>query len=171
MYKLFVKEKIEVFMENYPYHSSINQKLIEESKEFSFIKDLICDDDVPNNVRALQTHNDIESPSLSLIIKWILSLMQGTYNCSYFIKHRWISKYNKGDYTLSHRHQPAAFGFNYFIKVPKGSSPLVLTFSGKTVKAEEGKVVIFPGNVFHHVPKNNCDGRMTLAGNIYPVIR
>ena len=35
------------------------------------------------------------------------------------------------------------------------------------MKAEEGKVVIFPGNVFHHVPKNNCDGRIVLAGNIY----
>ena len=32
---------------------------------------------------------------------------------------------------------------------------------------EEGTVVIFPGNLKHHVPTNNCDGRIVFAGNIY----
>ena len=45
--------------------------------------------------------------------------------------------------------------------------PLVLTTSGKKIKAQEGKVIIFPSNVRHHVPKNRCDGRITLAGNIF----
>ena len=45
-------------------------------------------------------------------------------------------------------------GFVYFIQCPRGSSPLVFSTSGKRVKAEEGKVVIFPGNIYHHVPKN-----------------
>ena len=93
--------------------------------------------------------------------------MQGKYNASYTINDRWMTKYNKGDYTLSHSHQPFAFAFNYFIKSPKGSSPLVLTTSGKRVKSDEGKVVIFPAGVWHHVPQNKCEGRMTLAGNIY----
>ena len=162
-----VKEKVEIFIENYPYHVSLNKKLIEESKEFSFVKNFICDDGAPTNIKALQTHNDIESPTLSLITQWIVSLMLGKYNASYTINDMWITKYNKGDYTLSHCHQPNAFAFNYFIKSPKGSSPLVLTTSGKRVKSDEGKVVIFPAGVWHHVPQNKCEGRMTLAGNIY----
>ena len=59
-----------------------------------------------------------------------------------------------------------SFSFVYFIKCPKGSAPLVFTTSGKRIKAEEGKVLIFPGNMKHHVPKNKGEGRMVLAGNI-----
>ena len=59
------------------------------------------------------------------------------------------------------------FSFVYFIKCPKGSSPLVFTKSGKKIKAEEGKIVIFPGWLRHHVPKNKCEGRITMAGNIF----
>ena len=43
---------------------------------------------------------------------------------------------------------------------------MVFTTSGKRVKAEEGKVIIFPGNVLHHVPKTRSDGRVIMAGNI-----
>ena len=161
------RENVEIWTEYHPYYQSLNKKLIEESKEFSFVKNFICDDGAPTNIKALQTHNDIESPTLSLITQWIVSLMLGKYNASYTINDRWMTKYNKGDYTLSHSHQPFAFAFNYFIKSPKGSSPLVLTTSGKRVKSDEGKVVIFPAGVWHHVPQNKCEGRMTLAGNIY----
>ena len=66
---------------------------------------------------------------------------------------------------MSHAH-PSPFSFVYFVRCPKGSSPLIFTTSGKKIKAEEGKVVIFPGNLLHHVPENKCDGRITLAGNI-----
>ena len=34
--------------------------------------------------------------------------------------------------------------------------------------AERGKLIIFPGNLFHHVPKNECDGRIVFSGNIIP---
>jgi len=162
-----VKENVEIFIEDYPYHVSLNKKLIEESKKFLFKRNLICDGGALTNIKAEQTSNNIESASLSILIQWIMSIMIGKYNSSYLLKYRWITRYDKGDYAVSHRHQPAAFAFNYFIKTPKGSSPLVLTTSGKRIKAEEGKIVIFPGNVNHHVPKNNCNGRMTLAGNIY----
>ena len=50
--------------------------------------------------------------------------------------------------------------FVYFVKCPKGSSPLVFTTSGKKVKAEEGKIALFPANILHHVPKNRCEGRV-----------
>ena len=63
-------------------------------------------------------------------------------------------------------HKPSIHSFVYFVRCPKGSSPLVFTTSKKRVKAEEGKIVVFPGHVLHHVPKNNCEGRVVLAGNI-----
>ena len=48
----------------------------------------------------------------------------------------------------------------------KDSSSLFFPTSGKKIKAEEGKVVIFPGNVRHSVPPNKCDNRIVVAGNI-----
>ena len=60
----------------------------------------------------------------------------------------------------------APIGFVYFVNAPKGASPLVFTTSGKKIKAEAGKVVIFPGTMYHHVPKNKCKNRVILAGNM-----
>ena len=71
---------------------------------------------------------------------------------------------------MSHAHHPSAYSFVYFLRCPKGSSPLIFTTSGKRIKAEEGKVVIFPGNLKHHVPKNKCYDRIVLAGNIFASI-
>ena len=36
-------------------------------------------------------------------------------------------------------------------------------------KAEEGKIVIFSSTLKHYVPKNRCDNRLVLAGNMRPV--
>ena len=66
----------------------------------------------------------------------------------------------------NHNHTSALMGFVYFINTPKGSSPLVFKTSGKKIKAEEGKIVLFPGVMNHYVPKNKCKNRMILAGNI-----
>ena len=104
-----------------------------------------------------------------MIYQWILNLLRnpiygGTYK--FEVDNSWVAAYREGEFAVSHGHYPAAYSFVYFIKCPKGSSPLIFTTSGKRIKAEEGKVVIFPGNLFHHVPKNKCDGRIVLAGNI-----
>ena len=80
----------------------------------------------------------------------------------------WFARYNKNDSCTSHDHLPfALFSFVYFVNTPKGSSPLVFTTSGKKIKAEEGKVVIFPACVYHDVPPNECDGRIVMAGNVH----
>ena len=164
-----VYEHIEIYIHQHPFYKSINEKLIEECKNFTFTRNIKNFDGSSTNVKALQTFNDIESPTLSLINNWILSIFQGKYGFNFSIPVKWISHYNKGDYTIRHEHVPAAFAFNYFIKTPPGSSPLIFSTSGKKIKAEEGKLVIFPGNVEHHVPKNRCDGRITMAGNIHPI--
>ena len=79
----------------------------------------------------------------------------------------WFVRYGRGDETPDHDHLPALYSWVYFIKCPKGSPPLVFTRSRKKVKSEEGKVVIFPSWLWHHVPPNKCDGRIVLVGNVY----
>ncbi len=88
-------------------------------------------------------------------------------NYSLKLHHLWGQLYNKGYYQDSHCHLPFHWSFVYFVNTPRGSSPLVFTQNGKKIKAESGKLLIFPGNVAHHVPKNNCEGRSIIAGNFY----
>ena len=81
----------------------------------------------------------------------------------------WFASYDKGNYVKVHNHLPfAVFSWVYFINSPRGSSPLIFTTTGKRIKPEEGKIVIFPSFIMHHVPKNKCDNRIVMAGNALP---
>ena len=128
------------------------------------------------NVQGKRTCNIYDqSSNIKRLVSWILDeyrydktiqlwspddkLVQRRVGC-------WFARYNKGDYTYSHAHKPHTWSWVYFINCPKGSYPLIFTTSGKKVKAEEGKVVIFDAQVLHEVPKNKCDNRVVCAGNI-----
>ena len=161
-----VREQLEVIINHHPYYESINPKILEEFKHLYFTREIYNSDGGKTSVRAEQTHNDVTTPTMSLIRQWIIDLMLVNRNFNCRIDDCWGAKYDKGDYTLSHNHYTAPFAFVYFIKCPRGSSPLVFTTSGKRIKEEEGKVVIFPGYLYHQVPKNKCDDRIVLAGNL-----
>ena len=111
-----------------------------------------------------------DTRTMPFILKWIKFLIRENYEfdrdfgLEFF--NSWFIKYEKGDKTNSHAHIPAAFSFVYYIQTPKGSSPMIFTHTGKRVKAEAGKAIIFPGNVYHHVPKNKCSGRIVLSGHV-----
>ena len=169
---LKLKENLPVIVERHPYHKSINKKLMEQVNTLPFKN--------PNelnyytNVRAVQytlTDNDV-GPTIKLIQNWIgelisINVARIPVDISKFAM--WFSRYNdeKGNLTRDHDHLVAAtFGFVYFVNTPKGSSPLVFTTSGKKIKAEEGKIVIFPASLRHMVPQNRCKDRVVLAGNI-----
>lgn len=130
------------------------------------------------NVKAYMTNWWIKSREIDIFTRWLEqkiywnfdlvpkiagvgnSLTQPLYqyNC-------WGAIYNKGDHTLPHNHSPFSISFVYFVNSPNGSSPLTFTTTNKKIKAEEGKVVVFNSSLFHHVPKNNCDNRVVVAGN------
>ena len=168
-----VWERHEILIEFHPHAYSLNQKIIDQSTKLYFAKHAVQAGGNDSNVKALQTKAidpDLDNmSSLKLVNRWILQLMGKCGGFHYEVFAAWLAKYQKGDYTISHDHLPAAFSFVYFVKCPKGSSPLIFTSSGKRIKAEEGKLVLFPGGVRHHVPKNKCDDRITYAGNIWPI--
>ena len=79
----------------------------------------------------------------------------------------WANVYEKGDYAQSHCHKPKDFSFAYFVKAKWYDSPLVFTYSGKKIRPKEGRYVIFPSYLKHHVPKHRYnDTRITLSGNL-----
>ena len=162
------KENLEVYIEYYSNSQPLNEQILKESVEFRWVDDVRLAGGGSSNVKASQTQeNIVVSPSIKVIYEWVFDRLRILYpGWKYGINAAWLARYDKGDYTVSHDHIPAAFSFVYFVKCPKGSAPLIFTTSGKRIKAEEGKVLIFPGNMRHHVPANKSDGRMVLAGNV-----
>ena len=167
-----VKSDQYIFVDVHPHHRDLNKKIIEESKSFPFVMGQRNHDGSISNVRAPKTTEArVTSRSIELVYSWIqIILNQRHNNWNFQVYSSWLAKYSKDQYTVSHHHIPASFSFVYFVKSPKGSSPLILTTSRKRITPDEGKVVIFPGHLNHEVPKNKCDGRMVLAGNILPNI-
>ena len=161
-----VRENLDVIVERHPHYKSINDKLLKEIEtiDYSFSYE--------TNVKAKMTSFKFFPEEGQAIRDWVTTLIFKYY--SYLITgygkivhvNSWVARYDDGDSTKDHNHHPIDFNYIYYVNCPKGSSPLILTSSGKKIKAEEGKVVIFPGITQHYVPKNRCDNRIVLAGNV-----
>jgi len=169
MSQIFCKEQLPVIIEYHPYHESLNKKIIREIDRTLFKEGILNRDGGISNVRALKSLDyKISTPSIEVVYEWILTLLRPkTVGWKLNVDNSWLACYREGEFAVSHHHHPAVYSFVYFVKCPKGSSPLIFSTSGKRIKAEEGKVVIFPASLYHHVPKNKCDGRIVLAGNLY----
>jgi len=171
MSEIFCNEKLPVIIDHHPFHESLNKKIIKETENHFYQENSKNIDGGLSNVRAAQTSGyKISTPSIELIYEWILSLVRlKTNSLGWKLKvdNSWLAWYREEEFAVPHHHHPAAYAFVYFVKCPKGSSPLIFTTSGKRIKAEEGKLLIFPGFLEHHVPKNKCHDRIVLAGNIF----
>ena len=109
--------------------------------------------------------------NIKVVNSWVLNVLRiyfGSSLSNYQSKviQNWFAVYDRGDYVDCHNHFPLSFSFVYFVNCPRGSAPLKFHYSGKKVKAEEGKLVIFPAHVGHSVPKNKCKNRVSLIGNV-----
>ena len=79
----------------------------------------------------------------------------------------WAMVYQKGDHAVSHNHRPCVYSFAYFVKSKWYHPPLVFDDSGYKVRPKEGRFVIFPAYLQHHVPKNRFnEDRVTISGNL-----
>tara|TARA_B100000287_G_C20295311_1_gene647593 strand:- start:115 stop:630 length:516 start_codon:yes stop_codon:yes gene_type:complete len=159
-----IKEKHNVIIEKHPLYKSLNQKLNQDFLDADFLENTV-------SVSGKHSAYNTSSETIDKIFSWVITLIkqQGVEYisyCEHYYKQSWFVEYGMGDVSHPHVHIPRTFSFVYFVKCPKGSSPLVFTTTGKKVKAEEGKVVIFPANLYHHVPPNRCKERLALAGNI-----
>jgi len=164
----------EVHPGHYPFHNELKDELHLLLEEY--------DDklDRTSNVKATMTQWNIISPQIEKLQKYILD---GLHKNKFedkkdqYSKDRsltlgwtdfWANIYRKGDYTLSHNHGPSVFSLVYFLKSKENYSPLIFTHDNQKVIPKEGTFIIFPGYLFHHVPKHRYnDTRMTLSGNLY----
>ena len=89
----------------------------------------------------------------------------------------WSIIYKKGDGSTLHHHGTSDVSWVYYVKTPKGSSPLVFPQCAYytpekelkilEIEPEEGLMVLFLGNVDHFVSPSEIDEeRIVIAGNI-----
>jgi len=84
----------------------------------------------------------------------------------------WGAVYTKGEFTQPHSHfsnkekLKSHWSWVYCVDVTNTCSPLTLTVSGKEIKPVNGRLIVFPIWVIHHVPKQtNEHARIVIAGN------
>ena len=167
---MFVNEKLQIEEYFYPLFEENNpifESIILKEKKVNF-----------NRCHAQMTKWNIRSKEIRDLVLWIITTthdnmvkpyehISSSYNLQCYIN--WGLLCNQGDSLEEHRHNPAQFSFVYYIKCPKGSSPLVFTTSGYEVKPEPGKLVVFDSGLLHKVPPNNCNGRYSFVGNLSAV--
>ena len=163
----FCIEKLRFYTTKHHNYSFMNDRIMKEIQGVGCSRDVKLFDNSVTNVKAYQTAGPIKSHALYVLRKWIISLIiDNKIVHKPKISDYWLAFYQKGDHTVPHHHLPVLYAFNYFIRTPKVSSPLIFSSSNTIIEPEEGKLVIFPSNLVHHVPSNNCDERVVFAGNI-----
>ena len=160
-----VREKLEILVCYYPFWQSLNPKLD------LLIKSFPDEYQKTTNVKAKMTHYCVVNEDFMKIGKWVyqklpeISEQSLSENSCFKLVDIWGVLYDKGDYTISHRHRPFTYSFVYFVNTPPNSSPLVFENSNLKINPEPGKCVIFPSSTSHYVPKNKANGRSVISGN------
>ena len=131
------------------------------------------------NVKATMTEWNLDLPSqeffhLKNTIYTVAKDRHLYWNRIFKIEAIWTNIYRKGDYTISHDHEPSRYSFVYFLKSKPNFSPLIFDNidlknkkkKWKVVKPTEGRLVIFPGFLKHRVPVHiHNETRITISGN------
>ena len=171
MNKIFCREKLKIEIHQHPHHQSLNEKLMHDLSKLDFFSH----DEYQNfsNIKGSQfnfvRHQLLMKPKgVTLVENWAKQIIQNKLMFpGEFRFVSWAARLDRGQETVEHDHNYyATFAFVYFVNTPKGASPLVFPTSGKKVKAESGKLVLFPSSLRHKVPANKCDNRVTIASNI-----
>ena len=169
--KIKCRENLEVETYHHPHYQSLNEKLMDDFSKINFYSHEKVSDHT--NIKGSQfgfggKQLSLKPNGVTLIENWVEQIIRNKLTLIPGINFAtWAARLDKGQQTLEHDHLfYATFAFVYFVNAPKGSSPLIFTTSGKKIKAESGKLVLFPAPLRHKVPVNKCDNRVTIASNI-----
>ena len=162
------RENLEIEIHHHPHYQSLNKKLMNDLSNLDLLDHKSM---VSTNIKGSQlclTDHPAKPKGVNLIENWVKQIIQNKLTLMTHLNFlTWAARLDKGQQTLEHDHLfYSTFAFVYFVNAPKGSSPLIFTTSGKKIKAEPGKLVLFPGPLRHKVPVNKCDNRVTIASNI-----
>ena len=138
------------------------------------IIDITEDSEHPNNMGALMSHPyDFTVKEFNIIVEYVKEVLGSLKDAPHPYKSNplklvevWGQYYKEDAYQISHYHAHSDWAFVYYVNTPEGSSPLVFDKSEKEIYSKAGEVIIFPGWLIHHVPKNKGEGRSVISGNL-----
>ena len=166
---MICKENLEVEIHHHPDYQILNQDLMSDFSKLTFYSH----EDTLNftNIRGDQIDfRDSKPRGVYFIENWVKQIIQSKLRVLTPVHYNfatWATRLDRGQETLEHEHLYfSTLAFVYFVNTPEGASPLVFPTSGEEIKAEPGKLVLFPGPLRHKVPVNKCDNRVTIASNI-----
>lgn len=163
MERSFIRERHQIITDTY-HDLSINDAFMDEINDVEWVNAY------KTNVSAKMSDWTMKSDNITKIYEWVEYLLHDTFPDMpvdhYELYEAWYAKYDEGDGTKIHDHKFVPWSFVYFIKSPPGSSSLYFPTSNKEITPDEGRIVVFPGNVEHYVPENKSNGRVVLAGNL-----
>ena len=169
--KLKVKSYYDILIGEYPFHKHLKEEIVPLLEKYPDIQQR------KTNVKATMTEWKWNPGSERIerlkqcIITEIYNHFQYNYinepQLAVIFKDFWANVYRKGDYTKSHNHMGSMYSFAYFLKATWYDSPFVFTHSKKRIRPKEGRYIIFPSHLTHHVPKSRFNGtRITFSGNL-----
>jgi len=156
-----IHEKHEIRISSY-HDQSINDLIMNDLDSVDWVNTR------KTNVMAEMSAWLTQSKPIQIITDWILSELvayQPVGGLNVQLIECWLARYSVDDFSNQHSHIPYPFSFVYYVHAPEGSAPFYFTSSNQKVIPETGKLILFPGDLVHHVPKNNCHNRVVLAGN------
>ena len=167
------RENIKIEIHHHPHHQSLNKKLMDDFSKLNFYsyENTLNHTNIKGSQFGFSGDNsNLKPKGVVLIENWVEQIIKDKYGSQSLTDSKfatWAARLDKGQQTLEHDHLfHATFAFVYFVNAPKGASPLIFTTSGKKIKPEPGKLVLFPAPLRHKVPVNKCDNRVTIASNI-----
>ena len=171
MNKTFCRENLEIEIHHHPHFHSLNEKLIDDLSKLSFLsheKNIYHTNIKGSQFNFIRENLSLKPRGVTLIENWVEQIVRNKLSVSFNFRFgTWAARLDKNQETLEHSHLHfCTLAFVYFVNTPKGSSPLVFPTSGKKIKAEPGKLVLFPPSLSHKVPTNKCDNRVTIASNL-----
>ena len=168
-----IKAKYDIFIGEYPFHQRLKNELL------PLLEGHPDKQKRQTNVQAQMTdwRWQMDNPRVKRLLSYVEATINNCYDYtriggpppSMYWNNFWANVYSKGDYTKTHHHYTSITicSFVYFLKTKWYDSPLVFTNSGQKIRPKEGRYIIFPSHLSHHVPKHRYnDTRITLSGNI-----
>jgi uncharacterized protein (TIGR02466 family) len=140
---------------------------------------------------TLGTYNLVNDVKFKILIDSVTEQVENFNNLmnskhKYLCEDAWINCYKKGDYQELHNHAGSTYSAVLFLKCLDESSPIVfqspaapydmlpikkieehnaLNSHNTRIYAKENSLVIFRSYLYHRVPPNNSDERISIAFN------
>ena len=89
-------------------------------------------------------------------------------NVDYFVKDCWGIIYEEADYTIRHNHFPSDMSCAIYLEAEPNCAPIVFD-NGLCVQPQDGLLVMFPGIMYHEVPKTP-GRRVVVSMNLFKTI-